>query len=282
MKNPLVSIIIPTLNSAEFIGQCLASVFKQTYQEIEVIVVDGGSRDETLAKVEKYDVKIFHTQRGRSFQKNYGAKKAKGKYLYFVDSDFVLDKGIVKEAVGMLEEGMVHLVEVHNTSDPTVSFWSRVRKFERDMFIGDKHNISPRFLFKSQFKKIGGFDEDMIAGEDYDIYNRLRGQGYTKIGYTENYEVHLGEPKTLFEVMRKHYFYGKTLAKHNKLKKIKVVQQSPIKIAYLKNILNIILQPDMAIGLLVYNLFRYISAVIGWLSVKIITKNNIVDDSINL
>jgi len=74
----LVSVIISTYNSEKFIESCLQSIRKQTYKNIEIIVVDKGSKDHTISIARKYTDKVFVIPaKGRSEQKNFGAKRLK-------------------------------------------------------------------------------------------------------------------------------------------------------------------------------------------------------------
>lgn len=234
MKYPLVSIIVPTRNSEAYLDKCLKSIAEQSYAYIELIVVDNNSTDRTIEIAKKYTDKIYNKAPERSVQRNYGAKKSTGSYIYFVDSDFLLDKKVVEHAVNACLAGN-DLVAIHNTSDPTVSIWAKVRKFERDMYKYDTNNIAVRFCSREAFFSVGGYNEELIASEDYDLHNRLIGKGY-KMAFIEPEEIHLGEPKTLYEVYIKHYFYGKTISGFiNNNKEQAFSQLSPIRAGFLKN-----------------------------------------------
>lgn len=97
----LVSIIIPVYNAEKQIEQCLASVVRQTYENIEILVVDDGSEDRTGEICEGYSetdsrVRVFHTEnRGVSAARNLGMKKAAGSYFLFVDADDLLEEDAV-------------------------------------------------------------------------------------------------------------------------------------------------------------------------------------------
>src|ERR1017187_11037104 len=116
-KQPLVSVIVPTKNSSEFLRACLISVRKQNYKQIERIVVDNYSTDDTLAIAKRYARKCITHGPERSAQVNYGVSNAKGEYIYKVDSDFILDKSVVKQCVNKALEGFDAVV-VHNSPDP--------------------------------------------------------------------------------------------------------------------------------------------------------------------
>ena len=102
MEQPLVSVIIPTYNRGTKLIKSLESVVKQTYKNIEIVIVDDGSIDDTRNLVNKfiqensdYDINyIFHENQGVSISRNAGIKASHGKYICFLDSDdaFHLDK----------------------------------------------------------------------------------------------------------------------------------------------------------------------------------------------
>ena len=270
---PLVSMVIPTYNSEKFIELCLHSTKNQTYKNIEIIIVDKGSKDYTISIAKKYTDKVFVVPaKERSEQKNYGAKKAKGKYLYFVDSDFILEPTVIEEAVSECENHDYDAVCVHNTSDPTISFWSKVRKLERDCYENDELNVAARFVRKDVFEAIGGFDEELIAGEDYDFHNRLLKAGY-KVGRIKAKETHIGEPKSIWEIAKKHYYYGKTLPNFLKKNKERGIRQlSPIRPSYLRHWKKFVRQPVLTVGFVIYQIVRYMSAGTGYLVGKVKNK----------
>ena len=95
---PKFSIIIPAYNVEQYIGRCLESVFKQTSKDYEVIVVDDGCTDKSIEIAKDYDVKVITSKHvSVSEARNIGAKKAKGEYLLFLDSDDYWDKDLLKE-----------------------------------------------------------------------------------------------------------------------------------------------------------------------------------------
>ena len=102
---PLISIIVPVYNVQDYVLKCLNSLVEQSYDSIEIIVVDDGSTDESgdicddVAKKNK-KIKVFHKNNGGlSSARNYGIKKAKGEYICFVDSDDYVKKDFVKKLV---------------------------------------------------------------------------------------------------------------------------------------------------------------------------------------
>ncbi|MGY5850391.1 glycosyltransferase family 2 protein [Salegentibacter sp. F14] len=100
---PLISIIIPTYNRADLLGETLASVLKQTYQNWECIIVDDGSEDDTKALVHSYKdnrIKYFYKKHEeRSQARNLGLSKANGDLIQFLDSDDILENTKLKRSL---------------------------------------------------------------------------------------------------------------------------------------------------------------------------------------
>lgn len=94
---PKFSIIIPVYNVERYIKRCLDSVFNQSYKDFEVIVVNDGTKDNSMAIVENYDVKVINQKnQGLSVARNTGVKKAKGEYIIFLDSDDYIENDLLK------------------------------------------------------------------------------------------------------------------------------------------------------------------------------------------
>ncbi len=110
MKNPLVSIIIPVYNSEMYVARCLDSIAEQTFQSMEVIIVDDGSTDNTSAIVEVYLSEypwfkcITQTNKGPGEARNSGIAASRGKYIAFIDSDDYITPDFVEVLFNLAEE----------------------------------------------------------------------------------------------------------------------------------------------------------------------------------
>jgi glycosyltransferase involved in cell wall biosynthesis len=202
----LVSVIVPTKDSSRYLARCLDSIQRQTYEPIEIIVVDNRSTDLTKEIAHRYTSLVFEWGPERSAQVNYGARRANGEYVYKVDSDFVLEPEVVASCVAKAHAGCDAVV-VHNSPDVTVSWIARIRKFEVDMYKFDITHSSARFVRRQVFESVGGFNEHITAGEDYDFQNRLDIAGY-RTGFVSPEALHLGEPTSFWAHMIKYFRYG--------------------------------------------------------------------------
>ena len=107
-NDELVSIIVPIYNGEAFISDCVESLIEQTYKNIEIILINDGSTDGTLKKIENFKKKdkriivISQKNSGVSESRNNGIKKSKGKYITFVDSDDTVKKNYIEYLVDLI------------------------------------------------------------------------------------------------------------------------------------------------------------------------------------
>lgn len=179
MKNPLVSVVIATKNEEKNIQDCLESIKKQAYKNIEIIVVDNNSSDRTKIISRKYTNKVFDFGPERSAQRNYGMlKKAKGKYLIFLDADMRVAGNTILNCVKKIEPAK-DIVALYIAEKIAGSgFLSRVRNFERS-FYNETAIDGLRFFRREIFEKVQGFDESLYACEDWDLDKRIKKLGKT-------------------------------------------------------------------------------------------------------
>ena len=110
MDEKLVSVIIPAYNIEDYIGRCLDSIISQTYKNLEIIVVDDGSRDHTGEILDNYAkkdrrIKVIHKENGGvSSARNKGIEVAEGDYIGFIDGDDFIEPEMYKILVDLLEE----------------------------------------------------------------------------------------------------------------------------------------------------------------------------------
>jgi glycosyltransferase involved in cell wall biosynthesis len=179
----LVSVIIPTFNRAQFIEQAVNSVLNQTWKNLELIVVDDGSNDQTRGLLEKIEDKRFHyfyqENKGVSSARNFGLKKARGDFLALLDSDdYWLPEKLSIQLKFMLE-GDFHISqtqEIWIRQGVRVNPMSKHTQpggwfFERSLHLC---LVSPSCALFSRklMEKVGFFDENLLACEDYDFWLR--------------------------------------------------------------------------------------------------------------
>ncbi len=264
---PLVSVIVTTRNSAPTLRRCLESVRSQTYRNVEIVVADNFSTDETVSIAKEYADRTLLVGPERSSQFNAAAKVSKGEFLYRIDSDFVLEPSVVGEAVGICLRG-ADAVVIANRSDPTVGFWAKVRQLERDCYLDDEAHVAARFFRRDALAAVNGFDDQLVAAEDYDLHSRLIAKGF-RIGRTRACEWHIGEPKSLQEVAAKHFYYGTTIGRYvEKNGRAGTGKLLPFRRAYIRHWRDFAAHPVLTLGFLAYLTTKYSSALGGYLSAR--------------
>lgn len=211
-KNPLVSVIVPTKNSAEFLEACLHSIKEQTYQNLEIIVVDNNSTDTTKNIAHKYTSKVFNKGPERSAQRNYGVKQALGAYVLIIDSDMELTKDVISFSVSKaLSTDTIRAIIIPEESFGT-GFWSQCKKLERSFYVGVDFMEGARFFNRRTFDEIGGYDEQNTGSEDYDLPQRLEAKyGPASIGRVTSFIRHNEMQLNLLKTCKKKYYYTRSL-----------------------------------------------------------------------
>lgn len=100
MNKSIISVVIPIYNMEKYLNKCIESVINQTYRNLEILLIDDGSTDNSPGMCDEWAkkdnrIKVFHkTNGGLSDAKNYGIEHASGKFIGFVDSDDWIDKNM--------------------------------------------------------------------------------------------------------------------------------------------------------------------------------------------
>ena len=272
-KTPLVSVIIPTFNSARWFDKTLASLDKQTYRNFEVIVVDKGSKDATQSLVKSYlgkipGLKLFVAGVERTSQFNYGVARSKGDILYYIGSDYELEPNVIEKAVGEVVVSSADAVIIEQDSVGN-SFWAKVRRLERSTYVGDDFIEASRFFTRKIYDKIGGYDSNLVAYEEHDLQNRLKSAG-AKVTRTKGViEHHLGEPDNLMQIIRKSYYYGTTVNEYfRKHPGMGIRHASLIRPSYFRHWRKLVSNPVTLGGLIVMTLAKQLFGGLGFLRSK--------------
>lgn len=260
-KKPLVSIIVPTYNSAKTIGTYLESVKYQTYPNIEVIIVDNLSSDNTTRIAEKYGAKVIKQKSSMSEARNIGASYAQGEYFWFMDSDMELTPNVVERCVYACEKEKYDAVIIPERSRGD-GFWAKCRGLEKQINNIDIHKNACRFMRKDVFEALGGYDINLVAGEDYDFHVMVDQAGY-RYKIIDSFIYHLEVP-SISKMMVKYFNYGKSISKYIKKRPIEATKQFFIfRPAYLKNYRLFLKHPITGLGLMCMKTLQYSAGFIG-------------------
>jgi glycosyltransferase involved in cell wall biosynthesis len=186
---PLTSIIIPNYNYGKYLRDCLASIFDQDYRNLQVILVDDGSTDNSLEIANLYAPKLHLIQNshgGVNRARNTGIKFAEGKYIGFCDSDDIWKSDKISSQVNFMEQnlefGLIYC---------GIDYVAENRKFlksQKPKYSGDcrldflRHpgeaivllGASTALMRSENVRQIVGFDENLkMPGEDLDFFRRM-------------------------------------------------------------------------------------------------------------
>jgi glycosyltransferase involved in cell wall biosynthesis len=204
-RGPLVSVIIPAYNAGRYIAETLDSVLSQSYADLEVIVVDDGSTDNTRAIVEGYGPRVVYVHQENSGAparpRNVGIARAKGRYISFFDSDDVMMPGKLALSVafaerhpelGLVFTNFVQFTEEGDLPGLHLDRYTNFRSLPKTKLEENGFRLDPAVAFESLFfgnyigtssvlvpanvlKEVGGFDEEVSPGglEDRDMWFRI-------------------------------------------------------------------------------------------------------------
>lgn len=177
--NDLVTIVVPVYNTGKYLTKCIESILKQTYKNIEVLIINDGSTDDSEDVIKQFnDIRIIYTKRknhGVSATRNYGIKKAIGKYITFIDSDDWIEENYIYELVNGID---IHDCIIMNSTDfnnrKSWKFISLNKEYILENRDAIKASISCDLmystcwgkLYKTDYVKKIKFDENMSIAED--------------------------------------------------------------------------------------------------------------------
>lgn len=265
-RGPLVSVIITTRNEADTLERLLVSITYQTYANIETIVVDNNSHDETKRIASHYTKHIFNKGPERSAQRNFGAKQAKGLYYLMLDSDMVLDKNIVSECVNFITKQPVYKAVIIPEKSVGIGFWAQAKALERQCYIGDDTIEAARFFDKQVFWEAGGYDEVITGPEDWDLPQKIK-QTHP-IGRIKSTIVHHEGHLTLVKLARKKFYYGKKVAPYISKHPVSTTTQQLVYLlrpAFYKHWKLLLHHPIQLLGMLIILFIEQCAGFIGYL-----------------
>lgn len=218
---PQVTFIIPCYNEVNYISGCVHSIYNQSCDKdiYEIIVVDNGSTDGTQDVAASLGAKVItNSRRGASASRNLGARYARGVFLAFVDADCILDPLWLNKLSAYFVDP-----EVVATAAPAIpplsgiswveSAWSKLFVLPAVRGLNGVSTVSNLassnlLIDRKHFELSGGFDENLLSCEDYDLSQRL--SSYGNLLLDANIHVfHLRESKTMMELIKREIVRGR-------------------------------------------------------------------------
>ena len=213
-----ISIVIPALNEEKMISRCLESLVKLDFADgrFEVLVVDNGSRDNTLAIAEsfknKLDLKVLQQTGVRiSALRNLGAHAALGDILAFLDADCLPAADWLKRILELAPRDGVGVVGAHYLLPEGSTWIGRTwHRYQEAPKSGEVSHIPAGDLImrRADFLRLGGFDESIQTNEDYELCDRVRKGGMQVRAFPSIGVVHLGTAQSLPVFFRKQAWHG--------------------------------------------------------------------------
>ena len=202
LESPLVSVVIPTYNSDKYLDECLKAIQNQTHNNTEIIVVDSNSNDQTVNIAEALGAEVLQ-MKGVGIpnaKRNYGAKKSHGEYIFHLDSDMVAEPNVIEDCLERFRDNDVDALDIREKSI-ALTFWAECIASNRGSFF-DNNVILPRFFRRDVVENIAT-DDDLLYGDDYAHYLRLKEAGY-RIDIVDAYVGHY-EPTSIMSRVKRNY-----------------------------------------------------------------------------
>lgn len=267
-KHPLISVVITTKNDEKVLRKLLISLTNQTYKSVQIIVIDNNSSDNTKNIAKEFTKFVFNHGPERSAQRNYGANKATGEYLFFLDSDMELTPKVIEDCTNKSIQGKLDGIVVPEESKAS-HFWGKVKAFERSFYNeqGDSITDAARFFSKNVFFSVGRYDETITGPEDWDLPDRVREKGY-KIGRGKEMIFHHEYTTSIVSLFKKKFYYG--LNAHKYLVKHNIPTISPKTIYFLrplfyKNWLKLVSEPMLSLAMIYMLSVELMAGGLGYL-----------------
>lgn len=186
----LVSVIIPAFNQQQFINKTVQSVLEQSYANIEIIIVDDCSTDETYKLLESSyeNIKILRhkVNQGLSATRNTGIKAAFGQYIMFLDSDDILHKDCINNLISYFAthktQSLVYcwadMIDEAGKKLPETCCYKKEGGILDDLIISNQFPIHSFLIDRISLDSIGYFDTNLKAAEDWDLWIRFAKKNY--------------------------------------------------------------------------------------------------------
>jgi glycosyltransferase involved in cell wall biosynthesis len=174
---PLVTSIIPAFNREEYIAEAIESVLNQTYRNIEIIVIDDGSTDNTSRILSSYNGKIKYFRQpnsGASAARNSGISKAAGDFISFLDSDDLWEKNKISLQMECFENNPGIDICLCNTK---IFSEKKITNFDQKYIIATPYHLCSILIKKEVLKRVGYFKTNLKSGEDTDFFLRIKEMG---------------------------------------------------------------------------------------------------------
>ena len=209
-----VSIIIPVYNADSYLDKCINHIKNLKYdaQLIDIFAIDNGSEDDSVKILKKHRLAYsVEPEKNISTLRNIGVSKTKGGIVAFVDSDCYVDKYWLSSAVKVLMfDSSIGIVGSYYGIPDNPTWVEKTWYDLKKDIVGEVSFLSSgnMLLRRSVFEKVGGFTEEVVTGEDYDLCQKVRKSGYKIVNNPQVKSIHMGNVKKLSDIVKKERWYG--------------------------------------------------------------------------
>ena len=264
-EQPTVAIIIPVRNRAAEMRRLLESIAKQDYplDRITVIVMDAVSADGTQEVCGRFPfVKLIELPVERHVSRNKGVAATDTKYVVHIDSDMEMVPATISTLVQIAEGEKLDFLSIPERSTGD-TLWARARALEKIVIDDDPDRCGARFMTRKAFDTVGGYDEQILFSEDYNIHTRLVQAGFRHRVAKETFLWH-HEGCTVLQAARKQFYYSQSAHLYfKKFKGVTVRQYNPFRAAYLKHAKLLLQHPVLFVSLMLGKALTYITGFSG-------------------
>jgi len=182
----LVSVITPTFNRAKYVSEAISSVLEQTFSDLELIIVDDGSTDNTRLEVQPFladeRVRYFYQEnQGQSQARNFALGQARGNHIAFLDSDDLWCPGKLEQQLAIFERepgiDIVHGDEALIDEKGAVTSFKNMKRYSgnitRFLLADNSVSITSALVKRRCFDEMGGFDTSIGVADDYELWLRF-------------------------------------------------------------------------------------------------------------
>ena len=214
--NPSVSVVIPAHNEERYIGKCIDSVLRTEWprEMLEILVIDHSSTDCTAGLARAAGAQVLPISTGRiGAVRNAGLAAAKGEFVAYVDGDCSVPASWLQTAVSLLQSDKSIGAVGGPCLSPADGTWVERSLAPSAIEPGFARRVkaiaTSSFIARtSLLREQGGFDEELVSGEDDEMSNRIRSRGLALVSASDCHIVHHGYPQTWHDVLKKEIWHG--------------------------------------------------------------------------
>ncbi len=276
MTKKKLSVVVSTKNEEKNIKNLCESIINQTYGNYEMIVVDHPlTNDNTALIAKKYTKLVYIIGPERSTQRNFGISMATGDYILILDADMILDSNVFQELIDQIESNEKLSAVIIPEISIGHGFWAKCRALEKKLYVGNEYIEAARFFKYSVMQTLGGYDTNLISGEDWDLSQRAKSLG--EVGRINAPIYHNDGEVNFWKSLKKKFYYGKFINKyankdHNSKYSNKQMNAFYRYFVLFKRPKILFENPTIGVGLVILKSFEFLAVACGVLHQKLLSE----------